>query len=62
MLALAINFACVCSDWCLLDPCLEEEMCAQGHLSVSLNESGAIMHIQQSGIVYLSEPCIAIVF
>lgn len=41
---------CYCySEWCLVDPTLEEERCAQGHLSVSLKCDGTVTNLQHTG-------------
>ena len=37
------------SDWCLLDPVLEEERNAQGHIWFSITDDGKIVQFQHSG-------------
>lgn len=37
------------SQWCLLDPSIEEERIAQGHLSISLNSNGSLTLLQHTG-------------
>lgn len=45
-----VNVSELCRDWCLLDPTLEEERNAQGHICFNVNEDGVITNFQHTGL------------
>ena len=43
----------LCSEWSLLDPSLEEERAALGHVSVSLQCDGSIIQLHHTGLFFV---------